>query len=55
LAFFRDALYVAWNEARGGHSHLRLARSTDAGASWSVRWLTGGQCRRGPAGPQRRP
>jgi hypothetical protein len=42
LAFFRDALYVAWNQARGGHSHLRLARSTDDGANWSVRWLTGG-------------
>ena len=42
LAFHRDALYVAWNEARGDHSHLRLARSTDAGATWSLRWLTGG-------------
>jgi hypothetical protein len=35
-------LYVAWNEARGGHSHLRLASSANAGASWSVRWLTAG-------------
>jgi len=42
LAFHRDALYVAWNEAQGGHSHLRLARSTNAGTSWSVRWLTDG-------------
>jgi hypothetical protein len=42
LAFHRSVLYVAWNEARGGHSHLRLASSTNAGASWSLRWLTGG-------------
>jgi hypothetical protein len=42
LAFHRDAIYVAWNEGRGDHSHLRLARSTDQGASWSLRWLTGG-------------
>jgi hypothetical protein len=42
LAFHQGALYVAWNEGAAGHSHLRLARSTDGGASWSVRWLTGG-------------
>jgi hypothetical protein len=42
LAFHRDRLYVAWNEGRGDHSHLRLASSTNAGASWSLRWLTGG-------------
>jgi hypothetical protein len=42
LAFHRNTLYVAWNEARGGHSHLRLASSSNAGASWSLRWLTGG-------------
>ena len=42
LAFHRNALYVAWNEARGGHSHLRLARSINQGASWNLRWLTGG-------------
>jgi hypothetical protein len=42
LAFHQGVLYVAWNEGAGGHSHLRLARSTDGGASWRVRWLTGG-------------
>jgi hypothetical protein len=42
LAFHRNALYVAWNEGRGDHSHLRLASSTNQGASWSLRWLTGG-------------
>jgi hypothetical protein len=42
LAFHRNTLYVPWNEARGGHSHLRLASSSNAGASWSLRWLTGG-------------
>jgi hypothetical protein len=42
LAFHRGVLYVAWNEARGGHSHLRLASSSNAGVSWSLRWLTGG-------------
>jgi hypothetical protein len=42
LAFHRNALYMAWNEARGDHSHLRLARSINQGASWSLRWLTGG-------------
>jgi hypothetical protein len=42
LAFHRNALYVAWNEGRGDHSHLRLARSINQGASWSLRWLTGG-------------
>ena len=42
LAFHRNALYVAWNEGRGGHSHLRLASSTNQAASWRLRWLTGG-------------
>jgi hypothetical protein len=42
LAFHQGALYVAWNERARGHSHLRLAKSTNAGASWSLRWLTGG-------------
>jgi hypothetical protein len=42
LAFHQGSLYVAWNEGAGGHSHLRLAKSTNGGASWSVRWLTGG-------------
>jgi hypothetical protein len=42
LAFLGRVLYVAWNEGAGGHSHLRLARSTDGGARWSMRWLTGG-------------
>jgi hypothetical protein len=40
LAFYQGALYVAWNQGDGGHSHLRLARSTNRGASWTVRWLT---------------
>ncbi len=31
-----DAIYVAWANYTGGHSVVRLAKSTDGGATWSV-------------------
>ncbi len=35
-------VYVAWNDGSAGNSNIRLATSTNAGASWSVRWATQG-------------
>jgi hypothetical protein len=37
-------LYIAWNDgsAVGGHSHVRLATSTNGGATWSSSWVTSG-------------
>jgi len=42
LAFFKNVLYVAWNDGGRGGSHIRLARSTTSGATWSVKYLTSG-------------
>jgi hypothetical protein len=37
------AIYVAWNDGgQGGHSHIRLATSTNGGSTWSVSFVTGG-------------
>lgn len=41
-AFFNNALYVAWNDGESGNSHVRLAKSTNAGSSWSLSWATKG-------------
>jgi hypothetical protein len=42
LAFFKRDLYVAWNDGALGGSHIRLARSTTNGATWSTKWVTSG-------------
>jgi hypothetical protein len=42
LAFLKNVLYVAWNDGGLGGSHIRLARSTNGGANWSVSWVTSG-------------
>lgn len=42
LAFFHNALYVAWNDGGLGASHIRLARSTNGGTAWSLSWATQG-------------
>jgi hypothetical protein len=41
-AFLNNALYVAWNDGESGNSHVRLAKSTNAGSSWSLSWATKG-------------
>ena len=41
-AFLNNALYVAWNDGTSGNSHVRLAKSTNAGSSWSLSWATQG-------------
>jgi hypothetical protein len=35
-------VYVAWNDGSGADSDIRLATSTNAGASWTVTWATRG-------------
>ena len=35
-------IYVAWNDGGQGHSHIRLATSTNGGSTWSVKFVTGG-------------
>ena len=42
LAMRGDTMWAAWNDGGTGHSHIRLATSTDAGATWSTRLVTGG-------------
>jgi len=45
MAIFKNALYVAWNNgsnASSDHSHIRLAKSTNRGSSWSLSWVTSG-------------
>jgi hypothetical protein len=42
LAFFGGALYASWNDGASGHSHIRLAKSTNGGASWSISPVTSG-------------
>jgi len=42
LAVDGNNLYVAWNDGATGKSHIRLATSTDGGASWSVAGATQG-------------
>lgn len=33
-------VWVAWNDAQSGRSHIRLATSTNSGATWSFAWAT---------------
>ena len=42
IALRGNALYVAWNDGASGHSHIRLATSTDGGHTWAVRFVTHG-------------
>jgi hypothetical protein len=42
VALRGNALYVAWNDGASGHSHIRLATSTDGGHTWAVRFVTHG-------------
>jgi BNR/Asp-box repeat len=42
MAFLGNALYVAWNDGASGHSHIRLAKSTDGGQTWSLSSATQG-------------
>jgi BNR/Asp-box repeat len=42
MAFLNSALYVAWNDGASGNSHIRLAKSTDGGQTWSLSAATQG-------------
>ena len=42
IALRGNALYAAWNDGALGHSHIRLATSTDGGHTWAVRFVTHG-------------
>jgi hypothetical protein len=33
-------VYVAWNDAQSGRSHIRLAYSTNSGSTWNLTWAT---------------
>ena len=37
-----NKIYVAWNDGASGRSHIRLATSTNGGATWSVSFVTSG-------------
>jgi hypothetical protein len=42
VALRGNAIYVAWNDGASGHSHIRLAASTNGGHTWAVRFVTHG-------------
>jgi hypothetical protein len=42
LARIGNTLYAAWNDGGQGPSHIRLATSTNGGATWSLAWATSG-------------
>jgi hypothetical protein len=45
MAIFKNALYVAWNNGSNptsDHSHIRLAKSTNHGSTFSQSWATSG-------------
>lgn len=44
LAFAGNTLYATWNDGGdgSGHSHIRLATSTDNGGTWTTSWVTSG-------------
>jgi hypothetical protein len=42
VALRGNAIYVAWNDGALGHSHIRLATSTDGGHTWKVSFVTHG-------------
>ncbi|MDQ6793993.1 MAG: glycoside hydrolase [Chloroflexota bacterium] len=42
LALLGNNLFAAWNEGSSGHSHIRLAKSTNGGGTWTSSWATNG-------------
>jgi hypothetical protein len=42
IAIRSGTIYVAWNDGASGKSHIRLATSTNGGATWSVSFVTSG-------------
>jgi BNR/Asp-box repeat len=42
IALHGSAISVAWNDRASGHSHIRLATSTDGGRTWTARFVTHG-------------
>jgi hypothetical protein len=42
LAMVGGTLYAAWNDGASGRSHIRMAASTDGGATWKLSWVTQG-------------
>lgn len=42
LARIGNTLHAAWNDGGQGPSHIRLATSTNGGATWSLGWATSG-------------
>src|SRR5690348_8823822 len=42
IALRGNALYVAWNDGASGHSHIRLATSTNGGHTWTASTATHG-------------
>jgi hypothetical protein len=42
IALRGNAIYVAWNDGALGHSHIRLATSTDGGRTWTASFVTHG-------------
>ena len=42
LALLGNNLFAAWNEGDSGHSHIRLAKSSNGGGTWSLSWATRG-------------
>jgi hypothetical protein len=41
-AVLGGTIYVAWNDGTSGRSHIRLASSTNGGATWSTKFVTSG-------------
>jgi len=42
LAVHGGTLWMAWNDAALGRSHIRLGASLDGGSSWTFRWASAG-------------
>jgi hypothetical protein len=42
VAIRGGTIYVAWNDGTPGRSHIRLAKSTNGGSTWTVSFVTGG-------------
>ena len=42
IALRGNSIFVAWNDGALGHSHIRLATSTNGGQTWAVRFVTNG-------------
>jgi hypothetical protein len=41
-ALLGNNIYVAWNDGTSGHSHIRLAKSTNHGATWTSSFINTG-------------